>query len=76
MPQIVGVSLPECDLGRVLTEGEIDTGCRFQGVDGRWDRLFTSRYALVARDDGRLLGLAVCLGSPAEQTYSTEFECP
>ena len=76
MPQVVEVSPPECDLGRVLTEGEINSGCRYQGVEGRWDRLFRRQFALVAQDDGRFLGLVVCLGYPAEQTHTTEFECP
>jgi hypothetical protein len=60
----------------MLTEGEIGTGCQYQGVPGRWDRSYANdRYALMARDPWRYLGLAFCKGQPVTRVESSDFDC-
>ena len=84
MPNVISIGLTECAIGRALSEGEISTGCQYQGVPARWDRTWdrtwgrshpNDRLTLVALEDGRYLGLAFCQGGPVQQIESSEFDC-
>lgn len=78
MPRIVGMSLTNCGyfVGKMLTEGEIGTGCQYQDVPGLWDRSYANdSYALMARDPWRYLGLGFCRGQPVARVESSDFDC-
>jgi hypothetical protein len=76
MPTIVSIGLNECEIGKVLTEGDVGGGCQYQGVPGLWHRSYANdRYTLMARDPWRYLGLAFCKGQPVAQVESSDFDC-
>ena len=78
MPRIVGISLTNCSsfVGETLTEGEIGTGCQYEGVPGLWHRSYANHsYALMARDPWRYLGLGFCGGEPVARVESSDLDC-
>ena len=76
MPTIVSIGVPECEIGKVLTDDDAGGGCQYQGVPGLWHRSYANdSYALMARDPWRYLGLGFCRGQLVARVESSDLDC-